>query len=377
MKALAVILAMLALAIVLVGCGSQVKNSPPQPPGTNITGSGLEYQNLKYGSGVTIVPGDVVTVNYEVYTADNKKVESTLDPGKAPVEFAIGGGSQISGLEEGVAGMRVGGQRRLTIPPELAYGDTGKPPSIPAGATLVYYVDVVSFKQMKALPSGVQYVDLTVGTGASPQAYDDVVVNYTGWVASSHTKFDSTLDPGGQPIYVTLGTAQVVQGWDTGLADMKVGGKRRLTIPYNLGYGAEGQSPSVPAYATLVYEVELLGIKPPVTTASGLKYHDYVVGTGGVPSPGDTVAVDYTGFLTDGTQFDSSLSEGRDPLVFTLNSGGVIPGFNEAVSTMRVHGRRKVIIPPNLAYGSAGSSPSIPPNATLVFQLELQSAKSN
>jgi peptidylprolyl isomerase len=375
MKTFAVAMVTLALAITMVGCGGQVKNLPPLPPGTNVTCSGQEFENLKLGSGVSSKMGDVVTVNYEVYTSDNKKVESTLDSGGAPVEFAIGGGSQISGLEEGVAGMRVGGQRRLTIPPELAYGDTGKPPSIPAGATLVYYVDVVSLKAMKVLPSGVGYVDLTVGTGESPQTYDDLIVNYTGWLASGNTKFESTLDEGKQPLRITLGTAQVVQGWDTGLVGMKIGGKRRLTIPYNLGYGGAGRSPDVPAYANLAYEVELLDIKPPVTTASGLKYHDYVVGTGSAPSPGDTVAVDYTGWLTDGTQFDSSLLEGRDPLIFVLNGGEVIPGFNEAVSTMRVNGRRKVIIPPNLAYGSAGSSPSIPPNATLVFQLELKNIK--
>ena len=375
MKAFAATMAMLVLAITMVGCGGQGRTPPPDPPGTVITPTGLEYQDLKPGSGPVSTMGDVVTINYTVYTTDDRKVESTLDPGGTPLELPIGVSDQIEGLPEGIAGMRAGGQRRLTIPPGLAYGDEGKPPSIPGGATLIYYIDMVMIKAAKTLPSGVRYVDLTVGTGASPQTYDDLLVNYTGWLASDNTKFESTLDPGRQPIYVTLGTAQIVQGWDTGLANIKIGGKRRLTIPYNLGYGDTGKSPSVPAYATLTYEVELLDIKPPVTTASGLKYQDYLVGSGSVPRPGDQVAVDYSGFLTDGTQFDSSVVEGRDPLVFALNGGEVIPGFNEAVSTMRVNGRRKVIIPPNLGYGSAGTQ-TIPPNATLVFQLELMSIRS-
>ena len=107
--------------------------------------------------------------------------------------------------------------------------------------------------------SGLQYEDLVVGTGASPQAGQTAVVHYTGWLTNG-TKFDSSVDRG-QPFEFPVGRGQVIRGWDEGVATMKVGGKRKLTIPSDLGYGARGAGGVIPPNATLVFEVELLGIK--------------------------------------------------------------------------------------------------------------------
>jgi len=109
-------------------------------------------------------------------------------------------------------------------------------------------------------PSGLRYSDLVVGAGASPAAGDQVEVHYTGWLENG-TKFDSSVDRR-QPFVFPLGAGRVIRGWDEGVATMKVGGKRRLVIPAELGYGDRGAGRVIPPGATLVFEVELLRILP-------------------------------------------------------------------------------------------------------------------
>jgi FKBP-type peptidyl-prolyl cis-trans isomerase FkpA len=112
---------------------------------------------------------------------------------------------------------------------------------------------------MKITDSGLKYEDLTEGDGPTAAAGHTVSVHYTGWLTNG-TKFDSSLDRR-EPFQFPLGKGRVIRGWDEGVAGMKVGGRRKLTIPPQLGYGAAGAGGVIPANATLVFEVELLEIR--------------------------------------------------------------------------------------------------------------------
>jgi peptidylprolyl isomerase len=118
-------------------------------------------------------------------------------------------------------------------------------------------------QQEVATPSGLKYIDTTVGTGAAPKTGQTCVMHYTGWLydgGKKGAKFDSSVDRG-QPFEFKIGQRQVIGGWDEGVATMKVGGKRTLIIPPALGYGARGAGGAIPPNATLMFDVELLGVK--------------------------------------------------------------------------------------------------------------------
>jgi len=111
--------------------------------------------------------------------------------------------------------------------------------------------------------SGLQYTDTKVGTGATPRRGQTAVVHYTGWLSNDGAKgrkFDSSVDRN-EPFSFPLGMGQVIKGWDEGVASMKVGGKRTLIVPPSLGYGARGAGGVIPPNATLIFDVELIGVQ--------------------------------------------------------------------------------------------------------------------
>ncbi len=235
--------------------------------------------------------------------------------------------------------------------------------------------------------------DVEVGEGEAVKAGALVTVNFTGWLADGTQWIDSA-EQGGA---ATISSEEVFPGWSEGMAGMKVGGKRKLVIPGELAFGAEGAPPTIPPDAVIIMDVELVDVNDfssvpdqlpgepvrgeMVKTASGLMYYDLVVGNGPTANaPTSRVTVHYTGWLNDGTKFDTS-REARtpgapvQPATFTLNQ--VIPGWTEGVQGMRVGGKRKLIIPWELAYGASGRAPMIPPKALLIFDIELMNVNAN
>ena len=274
---IAIILSMLALA--LVSCGPDIKDAPPETESTPevqegplTTESGLVYELLEPGEGPAPEPGDVVSVHFAATLEDGTEIGNTYEGGQ-PGGFVLGSGSTLPGLDEGVALMKEGETAKLIIPPELALGEQGSSDGlIPPNATLIFEVELVSIQEgapeaptevketeYMTTESGLKYHDFVVGDGPSPETGQTVTVHYTGWLEDG-TKFDSSLDRG-QPFTFSIGMGQVIAGWDEGVATMKVGGKRQLVIPSELGYGAQGAGAVIPPNATLIFEVELLDVQ--------------------------------------------------------------------------------------------------------------------
>lgn len=229
--------------------------------------------------------------------------------------------------------------------------------------------------------SGLQYTEVTAGAGPKPATGQVVSVHYTGTLEDG-TVFDSSHNRG-EPIRFALGMGMVIPGWDEGIALMNQGGQAILVIPPDLAYGSQGAGGVIPPNATLVFDVELVDVfagapnaptdvdeSAYTTNSRGIKYADLVPGAGPTPMPGQMIVVHYTGWLETGGKFDSSLDRG-EPFVFNIGMGQVIPGWDFGVAGMQVGGKRQLVIPPNMAYGEQGAGGVIPPNATLIFEVEL------
>ena len=232
--------------------------------------------------------------------------------------------------------------------------------------------------------TGLRFMEVEPGAGSQPKLGDVVEVHYTGTLTNGKV-FDSSYDRG-RPIRFALGMAQVIPGWDEGIAMMKPGGKAVLVIPPDLAYGEVGAGDVIPPNSTLIFDVELVSVQPGAPAAptavdeakfeeadNGLKYADLVVGSGEGVKSGQELVVDYTGWIQDGPKFDSSIDRG-EPFTFTVGTGQVIPGWDQGLIGMQVGGKRQLVIPPELAYGEAGAGNVIPPNSTLVFEIELHEA---
>jgi peptidylprolyl isomerase len=361
--------------------------------GALTTASGLQYLELTAGDGRAPEAGDLVSMNFIGTLPDGTEFANSSASGE-PVTVVYGRKQLLPGWEEGLGLMKAGGKIKLVLPPDLAFGEQGYR-EIPPNSQVILEIELLSVEKppqptsvatdkLETSASGLKYSDLTIGEGTQAITNSIVTTGYTVWVQGETPEFVARSEDG-QPVTFVIGRGdQVFPGWEEGVRNMKVGGKRYLLIPPDLAFGEQATG-NIPANATLIMEIELLEVREPVTqtevspdqyttTESGLKYYDIVVGDGATPSQGQVVTVHYTGWLEDGTVFDSSVERG-EPFTFALGVGGVIPGWDEGLASMKVGGKRQLMVPADLAYGEQGSGGVIPPGATLIFDVELISVE--
>lgn len=212
--------------------------------------------------------------------------------------------------------------------------------------------------------------DVTVGTGAAAKVGDVITVGYKGTLLNGKP-FDSS--DGKPPFVFVLGEGQVIKGWDKGLMGAKTGTVRKLTIPPDMAYGSRGAGADIPPNSTLNFTVTVYRIEPGVG-GQKIEIKELAPGRGKAAKKGDSVEVHYRGTFVNGVPFDNSYDR-KQPLPVTLGSGGVVAGFDQGITGMKVGGKRKVTIPFPLGYGPGGRPPKIPPMSTLVFELELVKIK--
>jgi len=256
------------------------------------------------GAGRTIQKTDFVKINLTVYNVEGKKIFSTLDKNK-PITFEYGQPFDTKGFDEAVSTMKKGSKATVLVPSSMGFGDKGKKDMSGADiiapySPVVYDIEVLDLKTKaenekaqkeeaanakkladeakakepvliqqyikdnkitaKPTASGLYYIEKVKGKGPNAKAGNKVKVHYTGKLFSGKV-FDSSLTRQPvQPFEFTLGQGQVIPGWDEGIALMSAGGKATLIVPSKLGYGDRGAGSDIPAYAPLVFDVELISI---------------------------------------------------------------------------------------------------------------------
>ncbi len=226
----------------------------------DLTTKDVSVKETKYGPTIYVRGIKVVTVDKETAAAG----------GRDPLGLARSWAHRLAGVLTQVNVRLPGGAS--TVPAGAPVTSTPATPTNPVTPPVVTPPDPVpavpekpaetptkpESKKMTTTPSGLQYEDITEGSGDSPVKGKVVTVHYTGTLEDG-TKFDSSRDRN-QPFKFTIGVGQVIRGWDEGVATMKVGGRRKLVIPASLGYGASGAGGVIPPNATLIFDVELLGV---------------------------------------------------------------------------------------------------------------------
>jgi FKBP-type peptidyl-prolyl cis-trans isomerase len=247
--------------------------------------SGLKYSDIKVGKGKEAKNGDLVDIHFRGWiikdssnlfsdwSADSTKKKDLIADSyhmNQPVKFILGNENFIKGSDEGIVGMKAGGQRTIIIPSKLAYGPHGMGP-IPPNSSLKVVVELVDTKEptvakmwdvdstkFKTTKSGLKYQIIKEGEGDLITKGKKVTVNYSGFLLDGK-KFDSSVERD-EPFTFAAGVGQVIKGWDEGILLLKKGSKARFIIPPDLAYGSRDLG-KIPANSTLIFDVEVLDVK--------------------------------------------------------------------------------------------------------------------
>jgi peptidylprolyl isomerase len=310
------------------------------------------------GDGRQVKAGDVVLAHFVFTVADTGKTLADTRAEGDPQPLEVGGGYTIPALDQAVMKMRVGDHWKIAAPYQLAWGEQGYPPIVPARADVVLDVEVVGFLEIKT-------EILKEGAGPTPRPGEYVLFHCAGALADGRVFDDSRAADA--PVLATMGAGQMIQGWELTLRKMKVGDRVKAVVPWRYAFGTAGKPPVVPPKADVTFDMERLPLPP-------IKSEVVTAGSGAPCAPGQSISVHYVGTLKDGTKFDSSRDRGK-PYSFVLGARQVVAGWDLAILTMRVGDRRKITIPWQLAYGAQGDPPKIPPKADLVFDIEVLEGK--
>ncbi|KAF9669497.1 hypothetical protein SADUNF_Sadunf14G0113600 [Salix dunnii] len=341
--------------------------------------NGLKKKLVKEGEGwETPSTGDEVEVHYTGTLLDGTQFDSSRERG-TPFKFKLGQGQVIKGWDEGIKTMKKGENAVFTIPPELAYGESGSPPTIPPNATLQFDVELLSWTSVKDICKDGGIFKKIIVEGEkwdNPKDLDEVFVKYEarlqdGTVVSKSDGVEFTVEEG----YFCPALAKAVK-------TMKKGEKVLLTVKPQYGFGengkrAVGDEGAVPPNATLEITLELLSWKTVSDVMKDKKVMKKTLKEGEGyerPDDGTVVQVKLIGKLEDGTIFVKKGHEEEPPFEFKIDEGQVIEGLDRAVKTMKKGEVALVTIQPEYAFGRSESQQdlaTVPVNATVYYEVEM------